>query len=78
MDRGTWWAPVRRLTKSQTRLGPLSMHAHGAYINPSLLTDPLVTIHLFSMVVLSHSVMFDSAIPWTIAHWAPLSMGFSR
>ena len=23
------------------------------------------------------SVMFDSAIPWTVAHQAPLSMGFS-
>ena len=26
----------------------------------------------------SRSVMSDSAIPWTIAHLAPLSMGFSR
>ena len=29
-------------------------------------------------VCVSHSVMFDSAAPWTIAHQAPLSMGFSR
>ena len=27
---------------------------------------------------LSHSVMSDSVIPWTVAHQAPLSMGFSR
>ena len=27
---------------------------------------------------LSHSVMFDSATPWTLAHQAPLSMGFFR
>ena len=26
----------------------------------------------------SHSVVSDSAIPWTIAHQAPLSMGFPR
>ena len=26
----------------------------------------------------SPSVMSDSATPWTVAHWAPLSMGFSR
>ena len=26
----------------------------------------------------SHSVVSDSATPWTIAHQAPLSMGFSR
>ena len=25
-----------------------------------------------------HSVMFDSAIPWTVIHQAPLSVGFSR
>ena len=28
--------------------------------------------------VLSHSVMSDSATPWTVALQAPLSMGFSR
>ena len=26
----------------------------------------------------SHSVMSDSETPWTVAHQAPLSMGFSR
>ena len=26
----------------------------------------------------SHSVMSDSVTPWTVAHQAPLSMGFSR
>ena len=25
-----------------------------------------------------HSVMFDSATPWTVAHQAPLTMAFSR
>ena len=29
-------------------------------------------------VCVSHSVMSDSATPWTEAHQAPLSMGFSR
>ena len=29
-------------------------------------------------VVLSHSAMSDSVIPWTGIHQAPLSMGFSR
>ena len=28
--------------------------------------------------VLSCSVVSNSVIPWTVAHWAPLSMGFSR
>ena len=29
-------------------------------------------------VYVSHSVVSDSAIPWAVAHQAPLSMGFSR
>ena len=29
-------------------------------------------------VCVSHSVVSDSAIPWSVAHQAPLSMGFSR
>ena len=29
-------------------------------------------------VCVSHSVMSDSATPWTVASQAPLSMGFSR
>ena len=29
-------------------------------------------------VCVSRSVMSDSAIPWTVAHQAPLPMGFSR
>ena len=28
--------------------------------------------------MLSHSVMSDSATPWTVVHQAPLSVGFSR
>ena len=28
MDRGAWWATVRRVAKSQTWLKRLSMHAH--------------------------------------------------
>ena len=30
------------------------------------------------MCVLSRSVVSNSASPWTVAHQAPLSMGFSR
>ena len=29
-------------------------------------------------IVLNRSVMSDSVTPWTVAHQAPLSMGFSR
>ena len=27
---------------------------------------------------ISHSVLSNSVIPWTVAHQAPLSMGFSK
>ena len=30
------------------------------------------------VLMLSRSVMSDSATPWAVAHQAPLSMGFSR
>ena len=28
--------------------------------------------------LLSTSILSDSVTPWTVAHWAPLSVGFSR
>ena len=30
------------------------------------------------MLTLSHSIMSNTVTPWTVAHQAPLSMGFSR
>ena len=32
----------------------------------------------YEVGMLSCSVMSDSPVPWTVAHQAPLSMGFSR
>ena len=32
----------------------------------------------FQLVLFSCSIMSDSATPWTVAHQAPLSRGFSR
>ena len=34
--------------------------------------------HVLHCTVLSHSVLSDSVTPWTLAHQAPLSKGFSR
>ena len=34
--------------------------------------------HVCAPTYVSHSVVFDSATPWTVAHQAPLSMAFSR
>ena len=39
--------------------------------SPSIILNCMCT-------VLSCSVVSDSATPWTVAHQAPLSMGFSR
>ena len=42
-------------------------------------SDTTTDLALFtSSVQFSHSVVSDSATPWTVAHQDPLSMGFSR
>ena len=43
-----------------------------------LLNEVYIVKLLCSYSVLSHSVLSDSATPWTVVHEAPLSMGFSR
>ena len=42
-----------------------------------MLCDFLIKDHEASLCVLSCSVVFDSATPWTVAHWVPLPIGFS-
>ena len=42
------------------------------------LARPLIRCRESSVCELSHSVVSDSLWPWTIAHQAPLCMGFSR
>ena len=37
-----------------------------------------MSVYVNSVCVLSRSVMPDSAMLWTVAHQAPLSMGFPR
>ena len=37
MDRGAWWAIVHRVTKSQTQLKQLSIHAHKTVVNRFIL-----------------------------------------
>ena len=43
--------------------------------NPWLVSNSALVTS--SLLLLSHSVVSDSATPWTAAHQAPLSMGFS-
>ena len=44
------------------------------------LSDSLLTYYTWVCVCVcvSHSVVFNSAATWTVAHQAPLSMGFSK
>ena len=37
-----------------------------------------MSVVLYGCIVLSHSVVSYSATPWTVAHQAPLSVGFHR
>ena len=72
----SWWGPwVCKQSDKTERL------------NNSLLYGPILTsVHDYwknysfdwSEVKWSHSVVSDSATPWTVAHQAPPSMGFSR
>ena len=43
-----------------------------------LLLSPEQTSLINNRESVSCSIMSDSATPWTVAHWAPLSMEFSR
>ena len=63
MDRGAWWATVHGVAKSQTRLSDFS-------------SLPLDVLRQGVVKLLSCVRLF--ATPWTVAHQAPPSMGFSR
>ena len=51
MDRGAWWATVHRVTKSQTRLKRLSMHA---CIHPHTQTHS----HWIEQLTLNHRISY--------------------
>ena len=61
-DRGAWWAAVYGGVQSRTRLKWLSSSS----------------IQCIVVVVYSLSHVWLFVTPWTVAHQAPLSMGFSR
>ena len=91
MDRGAWWAAVRGVAQSQTRLNLLSMHAcfgegNGSPLQCSCLENPRDREFLanpkiqFSSVQFSRSVMSNRlfATLWTAACQASLSITNSR
>ena len=67
---------------AETRQSDSRTHALEPYI-PLLLAvlfnpKPMFLLSLLCTVYVSHSLMSDSATPWTVAHQAPLSIGFPR
>ena len=66
MDRGAWWATVRRVAKSQTQLKQLCMHAHIAFEHVIVsLTWPLTSLHMTSRetTVIAHKLHVSSLMP---------------
>ena len=68
-DGGAWWAAVYGVAQSRTRLKRLSSSSSRKEISLNL------PMRLCMLCHFSHIQLF--ATPWTIAHQAPLSMGFS-
>ena len=67
MDGGAWQATVHGVAKSWTRLSDFTFTFLPTRLSPLL--------NSFNLV--SRSIMCNSAVPWIIAHQAPLSMKFS-
>ena len=71
MDREEWRAAVHGVSKSRTRLSNRTeLNSSGVKFGKKA--------EVWLWWWLTRSVMCDSATPWTAAHQAPLSMGFSR
>ena len=82
-DGGAWWAAVYGITQCRTRLMRFSTHAHTWLYKPDTRRHPghfppfLQEIQF--ILLLSHfSRVRLCATPYTAAHQAPPSLGFSR
>ena len=72
-DGGAWWAAVYGVTQSDTtEATEHNAYTHNIYYNICIITFLKVKVKVKS---LSRVRLCD---PWTIAHQAPPSMGFSR
>ena len=92
MDGGAWWATVHGVAKSWTRLSDFTFTFHSLFYKFKLQKIPKVTHNkknansYYEILILSYqfsSVQSLSRVqlfvtPWTVAHQAPPSMGFSR
>ena len=51
------------------------MHIHSKYAIKVSIYEKCTLQRTYTYSVLSHSLVSDSATPWTVTHQAPLSMG---
>ena len=72
--------PQEDCTGHQSHGAPIGFHPHQQTImkEEHTVTEMPVCVCVCVCVCVSHSVMSDSATPWTIVHQAPLAMEFSR
>ena len=61
------------LTSQESSAGPWSASFLNSALSPSYIREVLCVC-----VCVCGLVMSDSGTPWTVAHQAPLSVGFSR
>ena len=79
MDRRAWWATVHGVTKSRTRLS--DQHFHWDMRNLQVTGIEIRTwgfSHSLLLLLSRFSRVRVCATPWTAAHQAPPSRGFSR
>ena len=73
-DGGAWWAAVYGVAQSRTRLKRLSSSSTSLSLCLSICEMGIIMLLLLSCF----SRVRLCATPWTAAHQAPPSMGFSR
>ena len=71
MDGGAWGATVHGVTKCWTGLTDFTFTFYSTFTEP----EPVI-LSVSEVKSLSRVRLFVT--PWTVAHQAPLSMGFSR
>ena len=68
MNRGTWWATVHRVTKTQTQLKRHSMHKGTIIIRDPVLQKFTVLVHVLSMFFfffLNLTATFNIYMKWS-------------
>ena len=75
MDRGAWWATVHGVTKSRTQLSNSTfqyMETTKVFIDKWMFKE-----NVLSILLLFSRCVWLFAIPWTVAHQAPLYLSIN-